>query len=54
MLQLFLSYPSHVTLCSTKTIATSLVSSVPGLAKKVVGHLQGLQLQKVVGPDEKL
>ena len=28
-------------------------SSVSGLAKKVAGH-QGLQLQKVVGPDEKL
>ena len=27
--------------------------SVSGLAKNVAGH-QGLQLQKVVGPDEKL
>ena len=30
-----------------------LIISVRGLAKKVAGH-QGLQLQKVVGPDEKL
>ena len=30
-----------------------LLYSVCGLAKKVAGH-QGLQLQKVVGPDEKL
>ena len=29
------------------------MSSVSDLAKKVAGH-QGLQLQKVVGPDEKL
>ena len=29
------------------------VTSVSGLAKKVAGH-QGRQLQKVVGPDEKL
>ena len=29
------------------------VFSVSGLAKKVAGH-QGLQLQKVIGPDEKL
>ena len=28
-------------------------TSVSDLAKKVAGH-QGLQLQKVVGPDEKL
>ena len=28
-------------------------TSVSGLTKKVAGH-QGLQLQKVVGPDEKL
>ena len=32
---------------------TCVVGSVSGLAKKVAGH-QGLQLQKVVGPDEKL
>ena len=30
-----------------------IISSLRGLAKKVAGH-QGLQLQKVVGPDEKL
>ena len=31
----------------------SIETSVSDLAKKVAGH-QGLQLQKVVGPDEKL
>ena len=31
----------------------AIAFSVSGLAKKVAGH-QGLQLQKVVGPDEKL
>ena len=31
----------------------SVTSSVSDLAKTVAGH-QGLQLQKVVGPDEKL
>ena len=30
-----------------------VITSVSGLAKQVAGH-QGLQLQKVVGPDEKL
>ena len=30
-----------------------VTTSVSGLAKKVAGH-QGLQLKKVVGPDEKL
>ena len=34
-------------------ITVGVVISVSGLAKKVAGH-QGLQLQKVVGPDEKL
>ena len=32
---------------------TLTVTSVSDLAKKVAGH-QGLQLQKVVSPDEKL
>ena len=33
--------------------ARGVMTRVSGLAKKVAGH-QGLQLQKVVGPDEKL
>ena len=34
-------------------LTTTCWVSVSGLAKKVAGH-QGLQLQNVVGPDEKL
>ena len=40
-------------LCFSPLFLVTAVFSVSGLAKKVTGH-QGLQLQKVVGPDEKL
>ena len=43
---------THLPVSSSDTIVHP-VFSVSDLAKKVAGH-QGLQLQKVVGPDEKL
>ena len=44
---------SKMGILSVATSSSRRTTSVSDLAKKVAGH-QGLQLQKVVGPDEKL
>ena len=43
---------THDMICHIQDTLRVMIS-VRGLAKKVAGH-QGLQLKKVVGPDEKL
>ena len=46
-------YPVSVMYYLFRVAHTLIKTSVSDLAKQVAGH-QGLQIQKVVGPDEKL